>query len=266
MQTSRVSGVLQGDHILTRDQIAKFRMIDKTSKNTYNREALNTDAIALKKDRQAPPIQDRTELQTYLFELGSEEKIYSISFNGRIPDAEIQKILEVMHSQSYADCPEAVWTYLEQNKLEYSDFKTGISASIHKDILSTADILLKSYSHDIIDKQISRADNYHAVMDYQKRINSCCYEGCYYAVKRTVINNTYNYHIVGQTFTSSQNDDIQSGYFAIRASDGEQKIHTISELIGTLILPPFGCIDLVGILMDIDNLSTAEQIKNTAVK
>lgn len=241
-------------------------MIDKTIQNTYNRESINTDTKTLKKDRLAPPIHDRTKLQTFQFEFGNEEKIYSISFNGNISDVETQKILEVMHSQTYADCPETVWTYLEQNRLKYSDFKTGISASRHKDIMSNADILLKSCSCGIIDKQIGGTDNYYAVMDYQMQINACCCEGCYYAVKRTVTDNTYNYHIVGQTFTSSQNDNIQSGYFAIRASDGEQKIQTISELSGTLILPPFGCIDLIGILMDIDNLSTTEQIKNTAIK
>lgn len=241
-------------------------MIDKTFQNTYNSESFNVDAIALKKDRQAPSLHGRTELQTYRFEFGNEGKIYSISFDGRISDAEIHNILEIMHSQSYADCPEAVWTYLEQNKLEYSDFKTGISVARHKDIMSTADILLKSCSCDIIDKQIGRTDNYYAVMDYQRQIDECCCEGCYYAVKRTAIKNAYNYYIIGQTFTSGQNDDIQNGYFAIRASDGNQGIHNISELSGELLFPPFGCIDLVAILMDVDNLSTAEQIKNTAVK
>lgn len=239
-------------------------MIDETSKNTYNRESLNTGAITLKKDRQAPPIQDRTELQTYLFELGSEEKIYSITFNGRISDTETQKILEVMHRQPYRNCFEAVWAYLEQNKLEYSHFKTELSPSIHGDIMTRADIILKSLSKDAVDRQIGRADNYYAVMDYQK-INAFCCEGCYYAISRSLNGESNSCHIIGQTFTCDTRDENQSGYFAIRIGDCQQ-LHDLDIKTDNLIFPAFGCMDMLGVLLNINAIHTAKEAEKIAVK
>ncbi len=240
-------------------------MADKTFKSLHGNEFYDMGTAGLIQGRQAPPLHGRTELQTYRFEFGNEEKIYSISFGGRISDAEVRKILEVMHSQPYADCSGAVWTYLEQNKLEYLDFKTGISASRHKDIMSTANILLKSCSCDIIDKQIGGTDNYYVVMDYQKQINACCCEGCYYAVKRMAIKNVYNYHIVGQTFSSGPNDDIQSGYFAIRTGDCQQ-LHDLDIKNDNLIFPAFGCMDMLGVLLNINAIHTAKDAEKIAVK
>ncbi|MDE7432333.1 MAG: hypothetical protein K2N34_10540 [Lachnospiraceae bacterium] len=240
-------------------------MANKTFKSFRGSQSHGMGAAGLTQARQELTIHDMTELQSYQFELGNEEKIYSISFNGRISSVETRKILEIMHSRTYADCPEAVWTYLEQDKLEYSHFKTELFPSIHWDIIARADILLRSLSEDAVDRQIGRADNYYAVMDYQKRLREDCHEGCCYAVKRIFDSGIYSYNIVGQTFTCDQYGSALNGYFAILSGDGRQHLQKLDESFEA-VLPVFGCVDMLELLQNIDCIRTSRQAVKTAVK
>lgn len=52
--------------------------------------------------------------QTYRFEFCNDEKIHSISFEGRITQEDIHGILKALHNRLYENCSEAIRSYLEE--------------------------------------------------------------------------------------------------------------------------------------------------------
>lgn len=210
-----------------------------------------------------PP--DNAGFQKYLFEFGDDDSLYSGSFSGKLTLEDIRGLLKFLHGQTYKDCPEAILSYLRQQQLEYSHFKAAIMPLEHEAVIKFAENLLKSPSCSCIEDHIDGADNYYAVTDHQIQVNGGC-EGCYYAIRKTMDSGTYSFHIIGQTFACDKNDENQNGYFAIRSGGQHRNLRNLDDFSGEPIFPSFGYVDIFGILMDIDSLNTAEQIKKTAVK
>lgn len=208
-------------------------------------------------------------MRTYRFDFGDDNKLYSGSFEGKLTDGDLRGILKSLHSQLYKDCPATILYYLEQHHLEYAHFETKVSLLSHEAIMKQAKILLKSRSCNCMDCITSGADIYYAVMDYQQWNRLCC-EGCCYVVQRTLDrtldSDNGSCRIVGQTYTCDLCDNNLSGFFAIRSNDQNRNLHNIADLTGEPILPYFGCVDLIGLLMEIDNLHTVEQARTAAVK
>lgn len=205
------------------------------------------------------------ELQTYKFEFGDDGKIYFISFEGRIAPEDIRGMLETLHSQLYKDYAKIIRLYMEQRHLEYSHFEVGELLLDHDKIMNRAEDLLRSRFFEKVGSHIGDVDNYYAVMDYQRWFDDIC-EGCYYAVKRTTNGKIYRYRIIGQTFSCGSCGDNPRGYFAIRANHENRRIRNLDRSAKEPVLPAFGCVDMIGVLMDIDGISTSEQAKETAVK
>ena len=126
--------------------------------------------------------------------------------------------------------------------------------------------LLQSCAPEDFNARISSAGNYYAVMDHQIRTPDGGCKGCYYAVQKSADGGNCHYRIVGQTFTCKVSADTVYGYFAVRAGGGSRKIQTLDAKTGEPVLPAFGCVDIMGILINIDHIKTSGQAKNFALK
>lgn len=76
----------------------------------------------------------------------------------------------------------------------------------------------------------------------------------------------HKYSIIGQTFSYNETNSDEYNYFAIRESKENELINNIALSSGEPVLPSFGCIDLPTLLLNIDNIQTAEQVIEIAVK
>ena len=208
------------------------------------------------------------KFQTYLFEFGTDEKLYSVSFIGKIPPKDIKEMLESARNCLYADMAESILNHLKQYHLAYKNFFAKEMPLDYKTAARHTNILLHSTAHSIIDEKIGEADMYYGIMDYQrwKKDNSC--EGCYFAVKREVSEqkSLYQHKIIGQTFYYNEINNEEKSYFAIRTNNKNGDIDTIDSARNRAIIPTFGCIDMVELLLNIDNIKTARQAKRIAMK
>ena len=205
--------------------------------------------------------------ETYQFDFGNEEKVFSTTFRGIISPDRIQKILKEIRKHLYEQSSEIIKSYLEQYHLEFSHFKSKEFTLGHNDIMDLADCLLHSDLYDRIHGQVGNADNYYAIMDYQKWISETDCKGCYYAIKKipALSKDLYNCKIIGQTFSCQKCSNHPSGYFAIRASENSQQFQNLDELSGDPVLPDFGCVDMIGLLMNIDAITTSRQAQKFAL-
>lgn len=101
-----------------------------------------------------------------------------------------------------------------------------------------------------------------------KWISENCCHGFYFAVKRILSESESlcKYNIIGQTFNYNQITDDESAYFAIRENMNDELLYNIAVSKSEPVLPTFGCVDIMNILLDIDNIKTAEQTIQIAVK
>ncbi len=133
-----------------------------------------------------------------------------------------------------------------------------------------ADALLHSGACRAIGARAGNADRYYAVMDHQEWIREGCCEGCCYAVKRSVLHSPLKawsrHHVIGQTFLLDESEDKGRGFFAVRRKDGLLPFRCLCLSNGIPVLPAFGCLDMVGLLRNIESIHTVEQEKNTAIK
>lgn len=235
-------------------------------KKNFNQVTIDRNTIPEERPaRQKPCINNGEGLQTYCFEFG-DEKDYAVFFEGVLTKDDIRSILKVLHGHLYKDCPEAIRSYLDRHHLDYSCFRTKIFSLKHDEIMKRAEKLLSSDTCDEIDSHIVSADNYYAVMDHQKQIKGGGREGCYYTVQRTTGHANCSYRMIGQTFSIDKYNDNFHGYFAIRTGQSGRQIRDLDALSGEPVLPDFGCVDMIAILMDIDGLATAEQVIKTALR
>lgn len=206
--------------------------------------------------------------QTYKLEFCTDEKLYSIFLKGKIAPEEIRTMLESARNCLYEKMAENIQVYLEQHHLEYLDFVTKEISLRHEDAMNFTNHLLHSATCDIIDEQIGETDIYYGVMDHQQWIRKDCCEGCYYVVKRTpaVQKGACRYIIIGQTFNYHETVDEEQSCFAIRTNESSRQLYTIDSYKGEPVIPTFGCVDIMGLLLNIDNIRTARQVEKIAVK
>ena len=110
------------------------------------------------------------------------------------------------------------------------------------------------------------ADNYYCIVDHQEWRKDVC-EGCYFAVKKATPRQggTGMYHIIGQTFKENRKDIDTQGYFDIRTNDGSAKLQSIRQ-VDAIIIPAFGCVDMIALLLQIGNVKTCGQVIQLAFR
>ena len=206
--------------------------------------------------------------QTYKLDFGSDEKLYSISFGGEIPLKESKKMLESIQNSLYQRMAENIQLYLNHHHLKYSDFVAKELPLNHETVMEYTNNLLHSDSCDIIDQHIGDADIYYGIMDCQQWNEHGCCEGCYSLVKRIISGHSASclYKITAQKFNYYKSNDEEQSYFAIRTNDGSKNIHDIDAIRGNSVIPTFGCVDMMGLLLNIDNIRNAGQAERIAIK
>ena len=212
--------------------------------------------------------QDSNKFLSYMFEIMDDENIYSSLFNGNLTDEETRKMLESIQNCLYEKIPDAIQMYLDQNNLAYSGFVSTKKPLEHSKVMELAGSLLYPGSNSSLDSYFRNADTCYVIADHQKWISENCCQGCYFAVKivHPIDKGLYQYHIIGQTFNYDETTGDESGYFAIRTNRNDGYLDNIVISDSEPVLPSSGCIDMLGILLNIDSIQTVEQIEKIAVK
>ncbi len=214
--------------------------------------------------RQTPP--PGTLAQTFLFEFGTGEEIYAVSFKGMIPEPEIRCLLGNTHKHLFQTCEEAIHSYLDTHGLDYSDFVTRKIRPEHHAVMAYADSLLHDGTSQCMDQWIGCADVYYGIMDYQRQTRKDFYEGYYFAVSRTCAGCTppYKYHVTGQTFWYDSASSSEGSYFAIRKSENGRQLYTLAEEDSQPVLATFGCVDMLCLLIHLKTVTTKQQAADLA--
>lgn len=204
--------------------------------------------------------------QTYRFEFGCNEKIYSTQFTGEIPPGADTGILREVRRHLLEDSSEIIWSYLEQNHISYSHFASGIKVLEHTKIMEQVNFLLHSRSCSPIDEYLKESAFYYASMDYQKHFTNSHCMGCYYVLKKISTSHSRISHciMIGQVF--EEFGDTSQGYFAIRENRNSHLLLDIANASGELVFPSFGCVDTLNLLMDIDKIKSIAQAEGAALR
>ena len=205
---------------------------------------------------------------SYRFEIMDDGNIYSISFNAGLTQEETKKILESIQNCLYEKAAGCIQIYLEQNNIAYTGFVASRKPLSHSKTMKLAELFLHSETCITLDNYTSNADIYYAIIDHQQSDNKGNCEGCYIVVQKTPVLSKcqHKYSIIGQTFSCSETNSEEYGYFAIRESKENELINNIALSSGEPVLPSFGCIDLPILLLNIDNIQRIEQVIEIAVK
>ena len=212
--------------------------------------------------------QSRDSFLSYRFEIMEDDNIYYVSFNGKLTDEETRKMLESIQNCLYEKISDAIQMYLKQNNLAYSDFIASRKPLEHSRTIELAKMFLHSENDSSLDIYTSNADIYYAIIDHQQLDNKNNCEGYYIVIKKTpaLSKCQHKYNIIGQTFSYNEITDDEYGYFFIRENKSNGLMNNITMSSGEPVLPSFGCVDMLGILLNIDSIQTVEQIKKIAVK
>lgn len=204
------------------------------------------------------------KLQSFRFDLFCDGILYSTFFEGTVSQEETGRILEEMHRHLYKESPEVIREYLECHHVKYSRLHSREEILGHDKIMNIADILLHGSFTNMTANHIMNADNYYAAADHRKMVSRNVCEGCYFAVKKTSYaqNGMYTYRIAGQTFSDNRQDCSPYGYFAIRAAENSRLLRTLDEVSGGPVIPAFGCVDIIRLLMNIDTITNSRQVEN----
>ena len=205
---------------------------------------------------------------SYRFEIMDDGNIYSISFNAGLTQEETKKILESIQNCLYEKAAGCIQIYLEQNNIAYTGFVASRKPLSHSKAMKLTELFLHSENCISLDTHTSNADIYYAIIDHQQSDNKGKCEGCYIVVQKTPVLSKcqHKYSIIGQTFSCSETNSEEYGYFAIRESKENELINNIALSSGEPVLPSFGCIDLPILLLNIDNIQRIEQVIEIAVK
>ncbi len=213
--------------------------------------------------------QDRDKgLLSYKFEIMDDDNIYSISFRGKLADGETKKILEATQNCLYEKIADCIQTYLKQHNIAYSYFISNKMPLNHTKAMELAELLLNSDNCSSFDSYFGNADTYYLIADHQKWVAENCCQGCYFAVKKTFTEaeSSCKYNIIGQTFRYNEVTDDENCYFAIRENRNNGSLYNIVVSDSGPVLPSFGCVDIMSVLLSIDNIQTSEQVIEIAVK
>ena len=211
---------------------------------------------------------DSDKFLSYMFEIMDDENIYSISFDAELTQEETKKMLESVQNCLYEKTVDYIQKYLEQSNIAYTGFVASRKPLSHSRTIELAKMFLHSENDSSLDIYTSNADIYYAIIDHQQSGNKGNCEGCYIVVQKTpaLSKCQHKYSIIGQTFSYSENNSEEYGYFAIRESKDNGLVNNIALSSGEPVLPSFGCVDIMGILLNIDSIQTIEQIEKIAVK
>lgn len=234
-----------------------------------NKKESNKSTISLQKTKiPVTKQQDKDRFLSYKFEILDDENIYSISFDGKLAEEEIKEMLSAIQKCLYENAADAIQKYLEQNKLIYCGFVFTRKPLEHTMAMEFAELLLVSGTCDSLDRHIGNTDIFYVIADHQKWTTENCCQGCYFAAKKTISEseNLYRYNIIGQAFNYNQTTDYESGCFAIRENRDSKELFNVDTSSGETILPAFGCVDMIGLLSNIDSIQTIGQAKKIAIK
>ena len=205
---------------------------------------------------------------SYRFEIMDDGNIYSISFDAGLTQEETKKMLESVQNCLYEKTAGYIQKYLEQSNIAYTGFVASRKPLSHSRTMKLAELFLHSETCINLDNYTSNADIYYAIIDHQQSDNKGNCKGCYIVVQKTPVLNKcqHKYSIIGQTFSCSETNSKEYGYFAIRESKENELINNIDLSAGEPVLPSFGCVDMMDILLNIDSIQTAEQVVKIALK
>lgn len=212
--------------------------------------------------------QDRDKFLSYRFEVMGNDNIYSVSFDGRLSENESKKLLAALRNCLYENMADCIQKHMEQHNIAYSDFISSKIQLEHSKVMELTELLLHSDNCSSFASYFGNADTCYVIADHQKWIAENCCQGCYFAVKKTLTEseNSCKYNIIGQTFRCNETTDDENCYFAIRESRNNGSLYNIVVSDSEPVLPSFGCVDIMSVLLNIDNIQTAEQIKKIAIK
>lgn len=204
----------------------------------------------------------------FKLEIMDDENTYSISFDAKLMKEEAEKMLEAVQNCLYTKAADGIQMYLEQHSLVYTGFTASRKSLEHTEAMKLARLFLYSETCKSIDSYMGNADIYYAVIDHQQanRRNNC--EGCYIAARKVpaLYNGQYRYSVIGQAFHCNEITCEEKGYFAIRKNNDYNHFNNLDEAEKELVLPAFGCIDLMALLLNIDHIQSIEQAEKIAVK
>lgn len=207
-----------------------------------------------------------TKTQKYRFDFGTDDKLYVIIFHGKIPQAELRGLISSLKNCLYEKMPDAILLYLKQHHLEYSNISC-IEIPLEKDdVMGWASYLLNSDTYEKVDENLENTDFYYAVIDCQDN-TSIQNKGCYFAVQRMAYGHEqFEYHAIAQIFSSDGHGCEEHGCFSIRESDDNGYLKNIDKSEGEPVLPAFGCVDMLVLLEDIENIKSKEDAMRIAIK
>ena len=205
---------------------------------------------------------------SYRSEIMDDVNIYSISFDAGLTQEETKKMLESVQNCLYEKTAGYIQKYLEQSNIAYTGFVASRKPLIHSRTMKLAELFLHSETCINLDNYTSNADIYYAIIDHQQSDNKGNCEGCYIVFQKTPVLSKcqHKYSIIGQTSSCNETNSDEYSYFAIRESKENELINNITMSSGEPVLPSFGCIDLISLLLNIDSMQTAEQVVKIALK
>lgn len=71
--------------------------------------------------------EQKTAMQTYRIEFGSDDRLYSVSFKAAIARPELYEMLAAASGSLYENFPKVIRAYLDLHCPENSDFTSGAS-------------------------------------------------------------------------------------------------------------------------------------------
>lgn len=204
--------------------------------------------------------------QKYRFDFGTDEKIYIVIFNAKIPQAELKGLLSSLQNCLYEKIPDIISLYLKQHNLEYSNFNS-IELSLEGcNVMKWTAYLLHSNTYEKVNEHFGDADVYFSVMDFQKNFSKEKHEGCCFAMSRLLCGcEGYRYNVIAQIFSSYNHGLKEDGCFSIRESYCEEYLRDVLSQMEPA-LPTFGCVDMVALLPKLEILKTKEDVLKIAVK
>ncbi len=204
--------------------------------------------------------------QKYRFDFGADGKLYTTIFHGKIPQPELRGMVCSLQNCLYGKTPDVIFSYLKLHHLEFSNFHS-MESTLGKDrAMGWAAYLLHSDTYGKMEEILGDADIYYSVMDCQESSPEGYCEGCYYALSRLPLGDgEVQHNFIGQAFFSDRHSCEETSYFAIRKTTGGI-LYTIDSSEGELTLPTFGCVDMMALLADIENINSKEDAIKTAIK
>ena len=86
------------------------------------------------------------KFQKYRFDFGADDKLYTVIFNAKIPQAELKGLLSSLQNCLYEKIPGIISLYLKQHHLEHSNFNSIEIPLEYYDVMEWAGYLLDTGS------------------------------------------------------------------------------------------------------------------------